>query len=270
MKKRLQTVAEIEGIALGLFAILVAVLALTPEEWSTRLEIWRTFLGPKVVLILTLLAGLLSGIELTLFIQGRAEKKRPHLITAALYQDEVRKFIDSGHYRILKVFGYTGETVWADLMRFGDRYRELEVRMLHRNWTSEAFDERAYNQDIKQGRLWSKSAEIRRFGMQPWPHALKRFVRYYSHQPILKGIILCKPLGEGRVVFLSCYHWIARPAEGGSPFKGADMQMLMMDDEMPGARRFIDYIESQFDYEWENSPTPQQLVHLGHEKGQAD
>jgi hypothetical protein len=186
IEKRILTPGEILGIVLGVASMGVAVLALTPQEWSTRLAEWRKELGAEVVLYLVLISGFCLGILVDALSRRFSSKRTVTIISAADYEAKVRTLLDSGKYVVLKNFGYTGKTVWADLLRFEDRYKGIEIRMLHRNWLEEAIEENRHNESIKPSRRWAKSAEIRSFGNQPWGHALKRAIRYYSHHPTSK------------------------------------------------------------------------------------
>jgi hypothetical protein len=239
----------------GLLAALITVLALTPEQWSEHLTQWRVALGGTGLAALCLLGGCALGVVGHRLYAARSATPLSsdgiRIISAEDYESEVRDLIKSEVYPVIKVLGYTGETVLTDLFRFDDRYRgNLEVRFLHRNWLVERYDESTHNEKYENLRPWKKSEAIRTLAYEDWEHPLRRQFRYYYRQPIVKGMILCKPRGQGRVAYVSFFQWVERPEEGGSEFKGTGMSLISLTDNTELGKNFIDNLESQFEYEW--------------------
>ena len=245
-------------VLVGAFGFFVAVVALTPQQWSEQLSQWRGAIGSTGLMILCLIGGAALGavghrLYSLYFAPGHTDNQDAgvRLISAAEYEAEVRSLIESEHYRVIKIFGYTGETVLADLFRFDDRYRgNLEIRFLHRNWVIEADDEARHNASHPDVRPWKKSDAIRALAAEDWEHPLRRQFRYYGRQPFVKGMILCKPRGQGRIAYVSFFRWVENPDEGGSVFKGTGMSLMALADDSDLGKNFIDNLDSQFEYEW--------------------
>ncbi len=175
-----------------------------------------------------------------------------------------RESIEKGDISLIKVFGYTGEVVLNNLMRYEDRYRGgVELRLLHRNWVREREDEQRHNAmpSASRSRPWRKSEQIRQAAVAPWDHALAREIRYYEHPPVIRGVVLCGA-GDRREAFVTFLNWTPTPEAGGSPHKGAGLSMLHVPGETDGQRNVIRYLESQFDREWAAALTRDEMLAL--------
>jgi len=175
-------------------------------------------------------------------------------ISAEEFEERFDRTIALDFIRVIKVFGYTQETM-SDYLRFDHRKRPIEMRVLNRSWRAEREDENAYNKiNQKMGlRPWHKSDAIRASSKrQPPPGALRRIVRYYQWPPTIKAILLCTDttVHEGFISFYECQE---PPPDGGSPFKGADRSMIHLVSATREAADVLHYLETQFEYMWKSS-----------------
>jgi hypothetical protein len=107
------------------------------------------------------------------------------------YRTYFQALIKEAAHPIVKFFGYTGEVLSSDLLTYLSRYSlNMELRILQRNYVIEQIDEQEHNEKLPQGiRPWNKAKAIKQMCNEVWNHSLKRTIRYYSHQPILKGCL---------------------------------------------------------------------------------
>ncbi len=258
--------SELFGTILAVLGILLAIFAIPPESWLYSFGIWSTFMGSTGSYIVTFTVGIVLTIIVSQLINSRRNRSLLRVLSGDEYIKEFQSHLKSGKYPIVKIFGYTGEVVTNDLITYLDRYHSgLEIRMLHRNWIIEREDENAHNKVIEHGgfRLWDKSNAIRSLATENWGHSLKREIRYYSHQPILKGAIFCDANDKPVMVFFNFQKWIPLPVEGGSEFKSVPSDMFMIDNnENPTSQDIMERVNSQFEYEWRFGKTKNNLIKL--------
>lgn len=150
----------------------------------------------------------------------------------------------------------------ADLIRFDDRYASTtEYRLLHRNWLAEEKDEASHNAaEGTRRRPWAKSQSIRSLGLAEWNFPSRREIRYFDHQPIVKGVLFFRQ-GESQpaAALLTFQYWQALPPDGGSEFKGTRQSSILLRDDSPEAQDVLKYLDSQFEYEWARGRTAEDL-----------
>ncbi len=240
--------------------LLLAVLAIPPDQWAASLRTWADQIRPLAPYLLGLVVG--SGLTALIF---RSRMKKPiKILDVNAYVSMFRRDFDSRQFDLVKIFGYTGEVVGNDLIRYEDKYRtDVEIRLLHRNWLIERSDEDAHNAitAARGVRPWRKWKAIRDVGTQPWLHALRRNIRYYSHQPIVKGALLRSRDSGRTVAYLGFLQWQQDPTDGGSQFKSVPSPVIRLDS---GSGRdeaeLIERLESQFEYEWRRGSRAEDLV----------
>lgn len=193
----------------------------------------------------------------------KPKNKGIDIITEETYKQLFNDFFKSGKYRLVKIFGYTGEVVSNDLITYADRYIDhIELRLLHRNPFVEASCEKEHNQKIRSTGLreWDKSAAILKMAVEKWTFQLKREIRYYSHQPIIKGAIFCDESHEPIIGFLNAIAWVPTPPEGGSQFKSVPSDMIHLTAKRSRqAQDVLQRFNQQFDYEWMHGTTQDQI-----------
>lgn len=247
-------------LLLALAGVLVAVMAVPPEAWSASLQGWARVIREIGPYVLAALAGIVLG---GLLVRPHKQRDGVRGIASDDYCKEFRRCLASREFTVIKIFGYTGEVVINDLLQYADRYdRTVEVRMLHRNWAIEAKDELSHNRrpEVAGRRPWQKAESIRALGSTPWKHSLRRYILYYSHQPILKGSIFVASGSEHRVAFFGFLYWDPLPEDGGSQFKSVPGGMLAVDSNNgPFSRDVIRRIESQFEYEWRHGKRAEEI-----------
>jgi hypothetical protein len=244
------------GPVVGGIGVILALVALTPREWADRLAAWR--------FPLSILAALLLGVSVWSWFYRTIRDDHALIIDGERYAAIYQELVTSGRFKVIKVFGYTGETVMSDLMRFKHRYESsLEFRFLHRSWIAEARDEQSHNESpMGQGRRrWSKSGAIQSFGIAEWNFPSRRDVRYYGHHPILKGVLFCNDADTAPAkAILTFQYWVPSPPEGGSVFKGADQYAIYLHQRSNATRALLHYLNTQFDYEWYYGKTADDLL----------
>lgn len=195
---------------------------------------------------------------------GTRQDKKLQIIDEVTYKSRFQEYLKSSKYQTVKIFGYTGEVVSNDLITYLDRYRDnVQIYMLHRNPFIEEVDENKHNKAIENMglRKWDKAEAIKMMALEKWNYALKREIRYYSHQPILKGSIFCDVTGKAYIGFINFQKWVPIPQEGGSQFKSVPSDMLFISGI--GDKKnleFLERINSQFDYEWSYGITQEEMV----------
>ena len=186
------------------------------------------------------------------------------IISGERYSELFQTYLKGGKYPIVKIFGYTGEVVSTDLITYLDRYRQnTEIRMLHRDPVIERRDENEHNANLVDSsiRHWNKAKAIERMCLEDWSFALRREIRYYIHQPIIKGTVFCTQSGAPMVVFFNFQKWEELPLSGGSQFKSVPSDMIFINEKCSKeARVIMERLNSQFDYEWAHGQTRQQMA----------
>lgn len=181
------------------------------------------------------------------------------IITETEYKKAFNELFTMGKYKTVKVFGYTGEVVSNDLITYADRYIDyIELRMLHRNPIVEKVDETQHNDRIKEMgiRPWDKYHAIQRMALDNWSFKLKREIRYYSHQPIIKGTLFCDDLDQPVFGFINAISWVQTPDDGGSEFKSVPSDMIFLSvAKNPHAKDILTRFNQQFEYEWTHGIT---------------
>ncbi len=261
MKRRWKEIA-ISGTMLAVIGFTISLLASPPEQWKTSIEGWKKAVGPAGGYVLILIAGLLVGFWARTFL--KPVDRGVQLLDDKEYRDQFRKCLAEGKFTLVKVFGYTGEVVMTDLIEYNDRYKgDLEVRLLQRDWLIEKHDEEMHNQrpENHELRKWDKSRAIRAMAHQEWPHSMKRIIRYYSHQPILRGAMLSAQDSEESVAFIGLIRWEPAPTRGGSVFKSVPGHVLMVPSSLGrAAKDIIDRLNTQFEYDWRHGSTAAEVT----------
>lgn len=183
------------------------------------------------------------------------------------YRNYFQALIKEAAYPIVKFFGYTGEVLSSDLLTYLSRYSlNVELRILQRNYVVEELDEQNHNSKLPQGiRPWNKSKAIKQMCEETWHYSLKRTIKYYSHQPILKGCIFCNHEGRAIIGFANFQRWEPLPSSGGSVFKSVPSDMIMINPENnTHLEILLDRLNSQFEYEWEHSLTQEEMKKYVH------
>lgn len=247
--KRQRTANLTGGGVLAAIGLFLSITSTNPGSLRANIDEYLDPLGGSRSVGLVLL-GVVAGAGLG-YLMARGGARRTNVLTDAEYRAEFRELVSGGEIVEVSIFGYTGETVLADLLAYEDRYRSLRVRMLHRNWLMEESDEKRHNdrRETSKSRPWKKSAAIRRTATEPWEHTMRREIRYYDGPPQIKGVVLSDGRGP-LVAFLSFFKWDATPSEGGSPFKGIPKGIVKLSREEPGEAEVITYAVSQFELMW--------------------
>ncbi|OHE42023.1 MAG: hypothetical protein A2Y16_00090 [Tenericutes bacterium GWF2_57_13] len=188
------------------------------------------------------------------------------VISEDSYKKIFNDFFVSGKYNKVKVFGYTGEVVNNDLITYADRYIDnIELYMLHRNPIIEQNDELIHNARLANSEIreWDKASSIIKLAKEKWKFQMKREIRYYPHQPIIKGALFCDEVGNPLSAFVNFILWVPVPQDGGSEFKSVPSDMIYISAVVQKKNRdILDRLNSQFDYEWNRGLTQTQLIEL--------
>jgi len=252
----------IGGGVIAVVAIIITIIAVSPKTWEDNFTQWYIFIVAISNYLLILLVGILISVIIIL------EKKRRNfilrLISGDEYTDDFKKLLKSGNYPIVKIFGYTGEVVNNDLITYLDRYCSgIEIRYLHRSWIVEEKDEKVHNKMIEHSKIrpWNKSKSIKETAFKDWNSTLKRDIRYYEHQPIIKGAIFCDKYQKPTIAFINFQKWVYNPEDGGSVFKSVPSDMIKIDSKTNSKfQELTERINSQFEYEWRYSKTKEELT----------
>lgn len=179
------------------------------------------------------------------------------------YQDLFSALIKKGEYPIVDFFGYTGQVLSSDLLHYSDRYSiNLTLRILQRNFVIEEKEERKHNDSIAGTGLrpWDKAASIKKMCYEEWPYSMKRIIKYYSHQPILKGTLFCTEQKRPVIGFVNFQKWEKTPLSGGSEFKSVPSDMIFIDARNNKANEvLLERLGSQFEYEWEHALSQEEM-----------
>ncbi len=177
-----------------------------------------------------------------------------HIIDEHKYQEAFSRLIKSGNYPFVDFFGYTGQVLSSDLLNYSDRYSlDLTLRILQRNYVIEAEDEKRHNQKIGLSgiRPWEKAESIKKMCYEEWPYSMKRIIKYYSHQPMLKGTLFCNANKRAVIGFFNFQKWEEFPLSGGSEFKSVPSDMIFVDGRSNKKNEILlERLQSQFEYEW--------------------
>lgn len=257
---------ELIGIIISIVGVLVAIFAISPESWRNNLIEWQDilvmFTREAILILCTVVITII--IYKKFFKSNISHESNIRIVSEKEYIEEFRELFSSGKYAVVKVFGYTGEVVTNDLFEYKDRYhRGTEIRFLHRNWIVEKSDEEAHNLEAKKHdiRPWVKAAAIREMAFRKWDsNPQRRIIRYYSHQPILKGVIFCDEARKPIISFINFQKWVPLPDEGGSVFKSVPSNMFVFEDLKPEHAHFLTRLNSQFEYEWKHSKAKEDLI----------
>ena len=243
------------GIVLAVVGLFVAVLAVNPKDWRHNIGTWTSDTAHHWLVILLCLGSFCLGGAVWRKVFPSGSDASAEVIGAEAFEERFSKSMALDVVRVIKVFGYTQETM-SDYLRFDHRKRPIEMRVLNRSWLAEEVDEATYNAaNAKQGlRMWNKSQAIRSNATRQLPPgALRRVIRYYDRPPCIKAILLCgDTILEG---FVSFYEWQNPPSDGGSPFKGADLSMIHLRQDSQEAADVLHYLDSQFELAWYTAAT---------------
>ncbi len=184
------------------------------------------------------------------------------IISEEKYQEYFQSLFKQEKYPIIKFFGYTGEVLSSDLLSYSNRYSlDIELRILQRNYIIEEKDESQHNAKLPKGiRPWNKAKAIKQMCFESWNFSLKRTIKYYSHQPFLKGCLFCNDSGRAIIGMINFQKWEPLPLSGGSVFKSVPSDMLLINSN--GGKEyeaFLERINSQFEYEWAHALTQQEM-----------
>ena len=195
------------------------------------------------------------------------------LIEEDEYRNYFQALIKEAAHPIVKFFGYTGEVLSSDLLTYLSRYSlNVELRILQRNYVIEELDEKEHNAKLPEGiRPWNKSKAIKQMCEEAWNYSLKRTIKYYSHQPILKGCLFCNSEGRAIIGFVNFQQWDPYPSTGGSVFKSVPSDMIMVNPENNTHMEvFLNRLNSQFEYEWEHALTQEEMKRYVHREEAKD
>lgn len=258
-------------------SVMIAILQLSPAEWTRNFGAWVGFLrgiNPNI-LWLTGVALLFVGFY-EIYRRHAPEAVEPSqtadraMATAESHAAEIirydkdelgkelRRLIEKEGASEIRVFAYTAETL-RDYLTYADRYRSLSVRILVRDWTAERSEEEAYNRELARRdasvRPWSKSQKIKGLAQEfndqmksRLPYSVQ--VRFFRGAPVLKGIIVGNPRTGRTVAFAGFYKWEEWPKEGGSRYKGDEGVVLRLCSDDDRHRVFLERFVSQFDRIW--------------------
>lgn len=186
------------------------------------------------------------------------------IINEREYQKAFSALIKSGDYPFVDFFGYTGQVLSSDLLTYADRYSlDLTLRILQRNYVIEDADEKHHNESISKGlRPWAKAESIKRMCFEDWPYSMKRVIRYYAHQPILKGALFCNANKRAVIGFFNFQKWEEVPLSGGSEFKSVPSDMIFVDSRASKTHEtLLERLQSQFEYEWAHALSQEEMKH---------
>jgi len=228
------------------------LLAVTPSQLSKNLNDWLGAVGGLEV-VAGVAAGVFVGLGLAWYYG--LSSANDVLVDAVTYRKAFQREIATDEFRLVKVFGYTGETVLNDLFNYEDRYKKnLSVRMLERNWVVEMQEEKLHNErpENQSRRPWDKSSAIRESAQKSLtsPHEMKPECRYYREAPHIKGVILCSEDHVPQKAFISFFDWEALPKKGGSQFKGLPDAYIELGAEDEQQHELLRAANSQFDLMW--------------------
>ena len=260
---RIKPRKEIIGGIATVIAFLIAIFAVPPLIWKENFAQWYSLTVTISNYLFLLLVGIFVLATITIIQNRKKNNFLLRLISSNEYRDEFQKLLKSGNFTIVKIFGYTGEVVNNDLITYLDRYCSgLEIRYLHRNWEIEEKDEKIHNTIVEHGgiRPWNKSKTIKKTAFEDWNFILKREIRYYEHQPIIKGAIFCDKNKIPIIAFINFQKWIPIPENGGSVFKSVPSDMIKIDSKTNSKfHELVERINSQFEYEWRYSKTKEKI-----------
>jgi hypothetical protein len=248
---------DVIGWIIAAIAIIIAIVAVSPSGWKENVTHWYSFISAyRWIFLIVILTPLIVNFLLK-------RKMVLCLISSNKYLDEFHKLLKSGNYPIVKIFGYTGEVVNNDLITYLDRYSiGVEIRYLQRDWIVEEQDETAHNNIIATSsiRPWNKANAIKNMAFENWNFPLTRDIRYYKHQPIIKGAIFCDKNQQPIIAFINFQKWIPVPANGGSVFKSVPSDMIKINSkENSNFSELVERIDSQFEYEWRYGSTKEKI-----------
>ena len=219
---------------------------------------------------------LVKGLEEKNIIPQEKEKSSSKLgetvsiIDESSYREYFQALIKEAKYPIVKFFGYTGEVLSSDLLTYIARYSlNIELRILQRNFVIEEKDEKIHNAKLPEGiRPWSKSKAIKQMCYEKWEYSLKRTIKYYSHQPILKGTLFCNANGRAILGFINFQKWEEMPSSGGSVFKSVPSDMLLLNSQNNSrAEILLERVNSQFEYEWSHALSAEEMKNYSENGG---
>lgn len=222
---------------------------------------------------------ILMGLEEKRIVEKAAEFDKSALSDGLrlIEEDEYRNYfqalIKEAAHPVVKFFGYTGEVLSSDLLTYLSRYSlNVELKILQRNYVIEELDEQKHNSRLPAGiRPWNKSKAIKQMCGEAWHYSLKRTIKYYSHQPILKGCLFCNAEGRAILGFVNFQRWESLPSAGGSVFKSVPSDMIMIHpEENEHLEILLDRLNSQFEYEWEHGLTQEEMKRYQHRETPQD
>jgi len=244
--------------ATTIIGFLIGILAASPSQWKQNLAEWLSVLvivlataWPLVLGIICIALGFLFG-RFVFPDPSRLASAQPNIMYESEFSNRLQDLANGQEISRIDILSYTNETV-ADVIKYEYRNKEgLLIRVLSRSWLEEESDETAYNQRLagSKTRRWSKAEMIERIAQTPWNNVGSREQRFYwGLHPLIKAILVHSDVGI--LAFLTIYNWQEWPADGGSPFKGANHVGVLLDSRAPKDSVLIGYLASQFKFLWE-------------------
>ena len=267
---------KIAGIGLTL-SVIVSIFKQTPQEWTTNLGAWAQLIrgidvnilwGFFVVVLLFSFFHLYSQNQ-TLPSRGKStvttQDGFEHLAAVQIVSYDrddfgtiLRRLIDEGADEI-RVFSYTAETL-RDYISYSDRYKNLTIRILVRDWNTERREERYFNSELERRnpgvRPWKKWRKLRRLAKEFQDEMqsdldYKIQVRFYRSDPLFKGMIVSNTKTKSMEAFFGLYNWIEWPEKGGSRFKGEGTAVIRLrSGQGEHEQILLERFASQFDRIW--------------------
>lgn len=239
---------------LGVALTCLPLLKTKPEGWAEALDAWAKFARDYwwLVSALALGAGCALGLRLRPSRQTASAESHasdPHLADPEEFRVGLRTAASTGRYDVMRVFGYTAETL-QDYFGY-DLRRKAEapaVRLLLRSWIDEQRDEEEHNHRRPDApRKWNKAAALGEH--KGLPVGVRGEMRFYSGlHPFVKCAILSG--GEGHIAFLCFYRWVEWPEDGGSQFKATNPSRIVLKGTSAESSELITALISQFEYIW--------------------
>ncbi|QYK50598.1 MAG: hypothetical protein KF701_09385 [Anaerolineales bacterium] len=195
---------------------------------------------------------------------------RKNLGTSQQVRDWISAASRLKKYDEILIFTYTNESLYEYLSA---PLPGMRVRVLARNWLSEAAEEEAYNsalhklpdvQDLR--RFWKKSEVIRSAAktlvndIHDQPFGLKVDLKFYDQHPFFKGIILRNSSTGRRIGYIGFYSWDWSRLDGGSPILGEDWSAIWLSEDGGAQTNMLDALESRFEELWTSGKTFEEIT----------
>lgn len=250
-------ISKIPSIILIILTVLLAVLAVSPNDWLRNLQEWKSVLFIGISFVWTSIFGIIIGLLFGRYAfpgKHKSSFNKPETMTESEFSDKLHAAMRDKKLRRIDVWAYTTETV-NEIIKYDDKNLDgLNIRVLIRNWHEEKLDEDSYNviKSKLSGRKWSKSDAIKALEGESWRYQSRRDVRlYWGYHPLLK-LIIAHFSGDEVIGFVSFYDWMPLPSNGGSPFKGSSRTGFFMTSSNSSTNIILDYLQHQFEFVWKH------------------